>query len=31
MILVYVYLDEDDRAIVVMIQDGRSSTSLSGE
>ena len=31
MILVYVYLDEDDRAVVVMIQDGRSSTSLSGE
>jgi hypothetical protein len=30
MIIVYAYFEEDDRVVVVTIQDGRSSTALTG-
>ncbi len=29
MILVYVHLEEEDRAVVVTVQDGRSSTAAT--
>ena len=30
LIVVYVYLEEDDRAVVVTFQDGRAATSATG-